>query len=347
MKFRRLENGFGNISKLSGNRRKPFRARKTIGYNENGNQLYETIGYYKTYTDAFEALVEYNKNPYDLSQKDLTLGEFTDNWFKIQEQKVAHNTVRTYKTSINKIRHLYPMKFDDINTATIQQVVDGIESHSAKRHVKLLFTQLYKFARERDIFKKDYAEFVFLKNDEKEKTEKIPFTDDEIKICYDNRNDSKYAMILILLCTGFRPIELINLKKENINLDEKYILGGAKTKTGKNRRVPISRHIEPILRELVERDSPHLFLNAVGTKMGYHTFLNNFKALFPDHSPHECRHTFVSNLDRVNCNIRVIKKIVGHSSTDVTEQVYTHKTAQELQEAMCMFDEYLHDIVCI
>lgn len=160
VKFRRLENGFGNISKLSGNRRKPFRARKTIGYNENGNQLYETVGYYKSYTDAFEALVEYNKNPYDLSNKDLTLGEFVDGWFEMFSHKVSLNTLKAYKTSINKIEHLRTRKFADIDTDTIQKLVNELKTEQPKKHLKQLFTQLYKYAREKDIFKKDYAEFV-------------------------------------------------------------------------------------------------------------------------------------------------------------------------------------------
>lgn len=51
----KLPNGYGSISKLSGNRRKPYIVRKHIG-----NSKYLIIGYYPTKEDALSALVEYN-----------------------------------------------------------------------------------------------------------------------------------------------------------------------------------------------------------------------------------------------------------------------------------------------
>ncbi|WKS98289.1 hypothetical protein [Gallibacterium anatis] len=52
----RLPNGYGSVFKLSGKRRKPFIARKTIGYNENKRQIYHNIGYFATKEDALKAL---------------------------------------------------------------------------------------------------------------------------------------------------------------------------------------------------------------------------------------------------------------------------------------------------
>jgi len=43
----RLPNGFGNINKLSGNRRKPYRARLFDGYTDEGKRIYKTLGYYE------------------------------------------------------------------------------------------------------------------------------------------------------------------------------------------------------------------------------------------------------------------------------------------------------------
>lgn len=38
----------------------------------------------------------------------------------------------------------------------------------------------------------------------------------------------------------------------------------------------------------------------------------------------------ISLLDSANANKLCIKRIVGHSSKDITEDVYTHKTIEEL-----------------
>ena len=42
------------------------------------------------------------------------------------------------------------------------------------------------------------------------------------------------------------------------------------------------------------------------------------------HTPHDTRHTCISLLTEAQFDKRFIKKIVGHASGDVTENVYTH-----------------------
>ena len=74
----RLPNGYGSVFKLSGNRRNPWVARKTVGWTDNHEKRtsypkYKAIGYYPTRKAAMEALVEYNKNPYDLGKASMTL----------------------------------------------------------------------------------------------------------------------------------------------------------------------------------------------------------------------------------------------------------------------------------
>lgn len=74
----KLPNGYDSISKLSGNRRKPWRVRKTDGWeivNDKLKQKYVNIGCYETKTLALQALAEYNKDPYDLRTAVITLEE--------------------------------------------------------------------------------------------------------------------------------------------------------------------------------------------------------------------------------------------------------------------------------
>lgn len=56
----RNPNGYGSVYKLSGNRRKPWTARITLGFKpENGHPIYKFIGYYTTQEEAERALAEY------------------------------------------------------------------------------------------------------------------------------------------------------------------------------------------------------------------------------------------------------------------------------------------------
>ena len=53
-----------------------------------------------------------------------------------------------------------------------------------------------------------------------------------------------------------------------------------------------------------------------------------------EHTPHECHHAFRSRLDSAGANKRCIDLMMGHKSRDVGERVYTHKTLDELKQAI-------------
>lgn len=53
-----------------------------------------------------------------------------------------------------------------------------------------------------------------------------------------------------------------------------------------------------------------------------------------NHTPHETRHTFRTSLDSAGANKKCIDLMMGHKSKDVGERVYTHKTLDELKEAI-------------
>ncbi len=53
-----------------------------------------------------------------------------------------------------------------------------------------------------------------------------------------------------------------------------------------------------------------------------------------DHIPYECRHTFATMLDNNDTNPKIKKLLLWHSSNDVTEKVYTHKTIEQLKLAV-------------
>ena len=64
----RLPNGFGSISYLGPRRREPYYARKTIGRTPFGKPIQKPIepkASFRTYNEAYQALMEYNKTPYD------------------------------------------------------------------------------------------------------------------------------------------------------------------------------------------------------------------------------------------------------------------------------------------
>lgn len=78
----RNPNGYGSVVKLSGNRRRPFVARKTTGFTDDGYPIYKAIGYYENRKAAMLALAAYNMDPYDLATRNLTFSEIYELWVK-------------------------------------------------------------------------------------------------------------------------------------------------------------------------------------------------------------------------------------------------------------------------
>ena len=81
-------NGYGSTYKLSGNRRKPWIARVTTGWDDEGKQLYYTVGYFESRSKAMAALAEYNKNPI-AERGDLTLSQLYEEWSESKYPKIS------------------------------------------------------------------------------------------------------------------------------------------------------------------------------------------------------------------------------------------------------------------
>jgi hypothetical protein len=51
-------------------------------------------------------------------------------------------------------------------------------------------------------------------------------------------------------------------------------------------------------------------------------------------TPHVFRHTFITNAVKNNVDPRLLKRIVGHSSVEVADAIYTHLAVDDLRVAM-------------
>jgi len=76
----KLPNNYGSVTKLKGNRRRPWVARVSTGtvVNYATHKAYPkqtALGYYETRKDAMQALAEYNANPFNVDQHNMTISE--------------------------------------------------------------------------------------------------------------------------------------------------------------------------------------------------------------------------------------------------------------------------------
>ena len=337
----KLPNGTGSVYKLSGKRRKPWAARKTTGWTfneETGKSfpIYQFVGYFETRKEALEALMDYNKNPYDIETNTITFEEVYDKWSDIQFPKVSASNINGYKASYKLCDAIKGMKFVDIKLTHLQMVVDKSgKNYPTLKKLKILLGLMFDYAVMHEIVppdKREMVRFVDISGaGNPNAMDRKPFTQKDIKILWGSKDSNIYmTVILILIYTGLRIGELLDLKKEDVHLDERWFyVRESKTASG-IREVPIAEKIVPFFEYWIARNCEYLVCTPDDKQLTYRNYFDSYWQPLMDelnlgtHRPHDTRHTCVSLLTSKEVDERIIKKIVGHKGQGVTETVYTH-----------------------
>ncbi len=340
----KLPNGFGSVIYLGDKRRRPYAALKTMGWDENKRQIKKYIGYETTYNKAYQLLLDYNGTPYNLDYKNLTIGECYDKLLPILQNSIGkpgmsksnfNNLISAYN---NHLVNVADIPILSVKKKDVQNIMDNSSlGHTSKGYIKNIFSRII-------IYGIDELELPIDRNicdlnvGEKEKSNlHIPFTLDEIKKIEELTNEFDIAkMIMIYFYTGLRPSELLEIKIENIFLDENYMIGGLKTEAGTNRIIPINSKIKKFIEYFYTQDNEYLIINKnSNSKMTYDTYQKRFSDLMGsfsfNHTPHDTRHTFATKCDDLNIPLPIIKILMGHSlANDVTNNVYIHTDKEKL-----------------
>lgn len=346
-KRRRLPNGFGQITKL--NRpglRKPYRAMVTIGLDSNGRYkqvLLKPVSYFETYNDAYQALLNYNLNPYDLETSSYTLQDLYNKWSSEYFKKLnSDSSIRTVKAAWSRCTPISKMQVRDIRTRHIKGLIEDTDtSENMKRRIKSLFNLMLDYAVEYELTDKNYARNYTIETPVETENSHMIYTAEEIKKI--NASDDCMVKRIILLqnLSGWRPQELCNIKLSDINLDDMTIIGGMKTDSGKNRIVPIHSMIYDNVRkwyeESVNINSEYLFHKPDGTPYTYNVLRHKYTSYISElkldsrHKPHDGRKHFITLAKKYNVDEWVLKRIVGHTINDITEQVYTVRNIDDFR----------------
>ena len=337
----RLPNSYGSVTKLSGKRRKPYAVRITVGWEDDGTQMQKYLSYHKTRQEALKALADFNEHPYDISNHDITFAGLYDRW---AEKFYPDGLPGRYVFSYKHCRMLYDLPFIELRRRHLQQVIDDCPAGRAtKENIKGLFHQLYLFALDMDIATTDYSVGVRLPERE-QSTMHHPFSHDELDALWRSAGTDEGACIaLILSYTGMRPSELIGIRRENLHLDEHYMVGGIKTAAGINRVIPIADRIAPIVKRWADQGYERLLWDAeykepITTynrlRVLYWNKSTALRSLPTKHIPHDGRHTFASLAVEARLPLVMIQTIMGHAKGNITQDVYTHLTTKDLIDAV-------------
>ena len=347
-------NGRGSITKTKKN--KPYWVRVT----DSVTKKRVSLGLYKTKKEAQQKLDEYLFNPYNLETHTMTFEEIFNLFKEAQEKNVAKATFKSYINSYKRCKPLYNLIFRDIKTPQLQSLINDLNcSKGTKSITKGFLSVLYKYAIEMEILTINRAEHIKLPKESKHKEINI-FTGYDIKKLWDNIKIDWVEYILIMIYTGMRIGEAVNLKKENVDLINGIIFGGNKTEKGMNRKIPIRDDIYPIIENLY-KDSPtdYLFYNKnwvfkkknnenkpIRENYFREKFYKTLETLgIEKHETHDCRKTLATFMRKYQLNEVQITDILGHESINTTIDYYIKKEdEQELKKSINRID-FFKDVV--
>ena len=264
------------------------------------------------------------------------------------QKNYSENTILSY---INDLYFFHEFIKKDLSKVTEEDIRDYLEflnlkkeqTTSVRRKIST-FKSYYKYLYQNGyIDKKDYplARIAYPKAEKK--LPKFIYYNDLLEIIEEsskNKDGTRDKLIIeMLYATGLRVSELVNIKLNDIDFNNKRIIVCGKG--NKERIVYYGDYAEKALKEYLnthqKNKQNYLFMNSRGeqlTDRGVRYIIDNImkKLSVKTHvTPHVLRHTFATDMLNNGCDIKVVQELLGHSSLRTTE-VYTHVTNERLKE---------------
>ena len=335
-------NGQGSVYKAKSGH---WRAAVVIGYRTGKDgkpkRIVKTKTGFTKKSDAMAALAELRNQPIGINM-DITFKALYELWSKSHYENIVKDTENVYKASYKHCGSIHQSTFTELKTADLQAVVDNATridkgntiplGWKSKKEIKNFISALYSYAIENDYSSKNYASFIKLPT--KPKSTKDAFNSEEIaKFHKDYENGSDFTgYILIMIYTGMRYGELAKIEKQNIHIEEKYMIGGIKTEAGTDRTIPIADKILPIIQKYCDRSKKKIL--DIHEKVFYNNFYVTLERLdIRKLSPHCCRHTFATLMANAGVQPAIITETAGHEDYATTLQ-YTHIALSEKLKAV-------------
>lgn len=371
-KYPKLPNGYGSIKYLGKGRRNAYAVHPpTKEFALNGSPVTpKALCYVDSWIKGFSVLTAYRAGTYYQGMElELNLTDDTDNLEELSRKILADYNVyrpikqmqeekrKTFKEIYeeffewkfhegNKLseasqyafrasyKHFASLQDNDIQEITydiIQNAIDSFtRSHASIEHDVNFIKQLFKFCMMKEYITSNPAQYIIIKKEDDDEHGK-PFSSQELSILWSHKDDPIIEFLLIMCYSGYRIKAYENME---INIDEKYFKGGVKTKTSKNRIVPIHSAILPLVIRRLQRDREMLH-SAARYRLELHEKLEQLK--LEKHTPHDCRHTFSMLCEKAGMPENDRKRMLGHSfGNDVTNGVYGHRDVEDLRKSIEM-----------
>jgi integrase/recombinase XerD len=302
--------------------------------------------------------VMYNQNALETEVKRYLV-------FLQMEKGLAENTLISYKQDLQKFNaYLRQKKLDYIGISE-DQALDFIKTESLKgssfatqAHLITVLKGFYKFLIVED--KMDYNPISNIASPKKWKTLPKYLTIEQVSQLLELPDLKKplglrdKAILELMYATGLRISEVINLKSDNLYMEDTFlrVLG----KGGKERVIPFGEkareHLQNYLADarpllLKNKLSDNIFLNRFGepiSRMGLWKVIKGYAktlGVYSTLTPHTLRHSFATHLLEKGADLRSIQLMLGHSNISTTE-IYTYVAKSRVKKIYDQFHPRSH-----
>lgn len=287
------------------------------------------------------------KQPQEAPKEHYTLKQVYDMWEPWYEPRVG--SMAGYRAAYKHFSELHERPIDLITAGDLQKCMDDCKAGKRTHQMmKVTAGLIWAYALDHGMVDRKVTENLYTGKGKSKKREAL--TEEEVKIIRQHLKDEPYAEYVYCLCyLGFRPGELLELKKDQLHKEKKimYLVAGKKTEAGTDRVVTIPPAIKSIINKRAKcAGTDLLFPMAVfdrkGAFQGFKQMTDNyfresvFKPLMArlgiaeGKVPYAARHTYANKLKKADGADIDKAALIGHSDYTFTQTHYQSTNIEEL-----------------
>ena len=270
----------------------------------------------------------------------MNLEEMKQNYLNYVNFNVRKGSYNFYKIHLNYLIKYFNdnniFDSDKIDSLSINNYISFARSKNNKNSTInkriLCLKNMFKFNKIKNVDLLEISKF------REEKNTFSVLTNNEIERLIHYLNSSllkqqNKLLIYLLIDTGARISEILNIKISNINYSNNTIYLDV-TKTHNSRYVPYTEATKVLLKKYIEENNfknNKLFnltisgVESLFRRIKYRLNLNKFH-------PHMLRHTLATKLHKNGVSIMIVQKIMGHSNLATTQR-YIHFDLDDMLKA--------------
>lgn len=265
-----------------------------------------------------------------------TLGEWLREWFDIYKKpNLAAYSIRNIEQMIRLHipQELQRLPLSELRAHEIEKALIVLGNTRTRVYARQVLFSAMEKARRLGFVSSNVMEGVEKVRYRKQKGKALSLSEQAAFLQALESSRYKWLM-LFYLHTGVRRAEALSLRWQDIDQDGRVLLiRGTKTE-GSFRYIPLTDEVAAILegqRKQNKKERRERMRGKYHRAPDYIVFpfpleqtSREFKRLCPNHHLHDLRHTFITRCAESGVNVTVCQQIVGHSTADMTLNVYTH-----------------------